>query len=260
MRKYLRYSYISVKEYLAYPSNILAELASKFLYLFMQICLWKALFSGFERRGSLSYSDTIRYVAAACVVSILIECNTIASMNQQIRSGDIVNDLLRPMDFKLMMLFKHFGNTMIKSLLIAVPTLLFAIRLISDVPFSSDRLVWGLISVALAYVIHFLYSLVIGMLAFFLIVTWPLNMLFGALYKFLSGIWIPVTMFPELLYRINLFLPFRAVYAIPVSLLTGSVSDVKGSILCQILWLVAFLILAEFVWLKGYKKLVLQGG
>ena len=260
MRKYLRYSYISIKEYLAYPSNILAELASKFIYLFMQICLWKALFDGTKMHGSLSYSSTIRYVAAACVVSIIIECNIIDRMNQQIRSGDIVNDLLRPMDFKLMMLFKHFGSTAIKSLLIAIPTFLFAIRLISGVPFSTDRLVWGLISVSLAYAIHFLYSLVVGMLAFFLIVTWPLNMLLGAIYKLLSGIWIPVTMFPELLYRINLFLPFRAVYAIPVSLLTGSINDVKGSILCQLIWLAVFLILAELVWMKGYKKLVVQGG
>ena len=114
MRKYLRYSYISIKEYLAYPSNILAELASKFIYLFMQICLWKALFAGSGSHGNLSYSGTIKYVAAACVVSIIIECNTIDRMNQQIRSGDIVNDLLRPMDFKLMMLFRHFGNTAIK--------------------------------------------------------------------------------------------------------------------------------------------------
>jgi ABC-type uncharacterized transport system permease subunit len=260
MRKYLRYSYISIKEYLAYPSNILAELASKFIYLFMQICLWKALFSGAETHGNLSYSDTVKYVAAACVISILIECNTIDRMNQQIRSGDIVNDLLRPMDFKLVMLFKHFGNTAIKSLLIAVPTFLFAIRLISGVPFSKGRLVWGMVSVVLAYAIHFLYSLVVGMLAFFLIVTWPLNMLLGAIYKFLSGIWIPVTMFPEFLYRINMFLPFRAVYAIPVSLLTGSISDVKGSILCQLIWLVVFIVLAELIWMKGYRKLVVQGG
>ena len=260
MRKYLRYSYISIKEYLAYPSNILAELASKFIYLFMQICLWKALFAGALKHGNLSYSDTIKYVAAACVISIIIECNIIDRMNAQIRSGDIVNDLLRPMDFKLMMLFKHFGNTMIKSLIIAIPTFLFAIRLISDVPFSADRIFVGLVSVVLAYAIHFLYSLVIGMLAFFLIVTWPLNMLLGAIYKLLSGIWIPVTMFPEFLYRINLFLPFRAVYAIPVSLLTGSAIDVRESIFCQLVWIAVFLVLAEFVWVKGYRKLVVQGG
>ena len=137
---------------------------------------------------------------------------------------------------------------------------MFAIRLISDVPFSADRIFVGLVSVVLAYAIHFLYSLVIGMLAFFLIVTWPLNMLLGAIYKLLSGIWIPVTLFPEFLYRINLFLPFRAVYAIPVSLLTGSAIDVRESIFCQLVWLAVFLVLAEFVWIKGYRKLVVQGG
>ena len=251
---YLRYSIISIKEYLAYPTNIAADLAAKFIYLFMQICLWKALFLGTD------YASTIRYIAVATIVSAVIECDIIERLNGLIRNGNIANDFLRPVDFKTMMLFKHFGNTFIKAVLIAVPTFFFARHMISANPFSTDRLCWSILSVALAYAIHFLYSLIIGMLAFFLIVTWPLNMLLGAIYKLLSGIWIPVTMFPDLLYRINLFLPFRAVYAIPVRMLTDAQANVTEGILVQVFWLAVFLIATELIWRKGYRKLIVQGG
>lgn len=260
MRSYFRYSYISIKEYLAYPTNILADLAAKFIYLFMQICLWKALFMGNENQGIINYHETIRYIAAATVVSVIIECDIIARLNELIRNGNISNDLLRPVDFKLIMLFKHLGTTFIKALMIAVPTFLFSAFLINENPFDSVHIKWALISVILAYSIHFLYSLIIGMLAFFLIVTWPLNMLMGALYKLLSGMWIPVSLFPDLLYKINLFLPFRAVYSIPLNILTMPNTNVGANILIQIIWLVIFFILAKLVWKMGYKKLIVQGG
>ena len=260
MRAYLRYSYISLKEYLAYPVSILADLSSGFIYLFMQISLWSALFMGNERHNGMNFSQTIKYIAAATVISAIMECDIINRLNELIRDGSITNDLLRPVDFRLIMLCKQLGQTFIKALLIALPTFLFAVFLISGNPFSSGCLLWGILSVILAYAIHFLYSLVIGMLAFFLIVTWPLNMLLGAFYKLLSGMWIPVSMFPKLLYSINLFLPFRAVYAIPLSILTGAETDISGSILIQVLWLIVFFVLAEFVWKKGYKKLIVQGG
>ena len=260
MKRYLRYALISIREYVTYPTNIAADLAAKFLYLFMQICLWRALFTGSTSNTGSDYANTIRYIAAATIVSVLIECDTIEKLNGLIRSGNIANDFLRPVDFKGMMLFKHFGNTLIKAALIALPTFFFAFFMTGGNPFIKERLVWGTLSVLLAYAIHFLYSLIIGMLAFFLIVTWPLNMLLGAFYKILSGMWIPVSMFPPLLYRINLFLPFRAVYAIPVSILTSAEGNVPEGIGIQLIWLVIFLIAAEFVWKTGYKKLIVQGG
>ena len=49
-------------------------------------------------------------------------------------------------------------------------------------------------------------------------------LLLGAIYKLLSGAWIPVTMFPDLLYKINFILPFRAIYAIPVTIMTSQMN------------------------------------
>ena len=120
----------------------------------------------------------------------------------------------------------------------------------------------GILSIVLAYCIQFLYSLTIGLLSFWLIVTWPLNMLLGAIYKLLSGVWIPVTMFPDLLSKINQFLPFRAIYAIPVTIITQPMEFqfIMTAILTQMIWILLLYLLAEFMWIIGKRKLIVQGG
>ena len=110
--------------------------------------------------------------------------------------------------------------------------------------------------------IQFFYSLIIGLLAFWLIVTWPLNMLLAAIYKLLSGSWIPVAMFPNLLAKINMFLPFRAIYAIPVTIITTPMdrSSIGSNLAVQLIWLVILYLATLLIWKVGKKKLVVQGG
>ena len=99
-------------------------------------------------------------------------------------------------------------------------------------------------------------------MAFWLIVTWPLNMLLAAIYKLLSGAWIPAAMFPEFLTVINLFLPFRAIYAIPVTILTSPMSfaSICENLLVQLIWVAVLFIASEAVWIVGKNKLIVQGG
>lgn len=87
-------------------------------------------------------------------------------------------------------------------------------------------------------------------------------MLLGAIYKLLSGAWIPVAMFPDLLYKINLFLPFRAIYAIPVTIMTSQMkaSAIWEAIITQFMWMILLYCITEIVWTIGKRKLIVQGG
>ena len=188
----------------------------------------------------LNQEDTLKYIVVATIISSFIECNTIEWINTQIQSGNIVTDLIRPIDFRKMVFSRHLGDTIVKIVFYCIPLTIIALFIMPTHILLRTQFFWGILSIVLAYCIQFLYSLTIGLLSFWLIVTWPLNMLLGAIYKLLSGVWIPVTMFPDLLSKINQFLPFRAIYAIPVTI-----------ILC---------LLAEFMWIIGKRKLIVQGG
>ena len=263
MRKYLDLSLIGIKEHTAYINSVWATFLSKIVYLYMQFALWNALFSSNTGKDiPLSHDDTIRYIIMATIISSFMECDVIGWINQQIGSGDVANQLIRPVNYKAMIFSKHIGTSAVRIVLYTIP-LSIAVTVFYHKPLIfREQLMYGIISVLLAYLIQFLYSLIIGLMAFWLIVTWPLNMLLAAIYKLLSGSWIPVAMFPDLLSKINSFLPFRAIYSIPVTIITTSMdqADIMSAIGVQLIWLVILFIISELTWVIGKNKLVVQGG
>lgn len=263
MKKYIDYISIGIKEHMVYPSAILAKFMSKILYLYLQFSIWNALFlSNSQTNLSLNQENTLKYIVVATIISSFIECNTIEWLNTQIQTGNIVTELIRPIDFRKMVFSRHLGDTIVKIIFCCIPLSIIAMVFIPTHILCRTQILWGLLSIMLAYYIQFLYSLIIGLLAFWLIVTWPLNMLLGAVYKLLSGVWIPVTMFPDLLSKINQFLPFRAIYSIPVTIMTQQLKSntITGAITTQIIWIILLSCIAEVIWIIGKRKLIVQGG
>ena len=263
MRKYIDYMAIGIKEHLAYPSSIWAAFLSKVVYLYMQFCLWNALFAS-NASGALPMQrdGVIRYIIVATIISSFIECDATAWINEQIHSGNIAVQLIRPINFCAMIFSKHVGKCAIRFVTCCVPLTLAAVFFFRMPLVCKEQIFFALASLALAYAIQFLYSLTIGLMAFWLIVTWPLNMLLGAFYKLLSGSWIPCAMFPDFLKTLNSFLPFRAMYEIPVTMLTNPM-DARELLLklgVQVVWLFVLYALMKMAWNTGTKKLVVQGG
>ena len=254
---------IGIKEHTAYLNSVWANFLAKIVYLFMQFSLWNALFASNAGRSiPLSRDETLRYIIVATVISTFMECDVIAWINSQIQSGDVANQLIRPIDYKFMIFAKHIGTSIARIVIYAFPLGIVISFFYHGKLICKEQLVYGIISILLAYVIQFLYSLIIGLMAFWLVVTWPLNMLLAAIYKLLSGSWIPTAMFPELLTRVNMFLPFRAIYAIPVTIITTpmTMQSTCENLFIQLIWLAVLFILSEVTWVVGKNRLVVQGG
>ena len=210
----------------------------------------------------VSDEDTLRYVIVATIISTFIECDAVQWINNQIQSGDIAVQLIRPIGFGAMVFARHAGKSAVRLILYGIPLALISALFFGQPLCCPAQLPFALASVLLAYLIQFLYSLILGLMAFWLIVTWPLNMLLGAVYKLLSGSWIPAAMFPDALRKLNAFLPFRAIYEIPVSIITLPMDGkrIAGKLALQVFWLAFLFVLMKAAWKTGTKKLVVQGG
>lgn len=263
MKKYIDYIIIGIREHLVYSSAIWAQFFAKIMYLYLQFSIWNALFlSHSQKDPQLNQENTLKYIIVATIISTFIECNIIEWINTQIQTGNIAMELIRPIDFKKMVFSRHLGDSLVKIVFYCIPLIVIVGVVMHKPLLCHTQIIYGLLSIILAYCIQFLYSLIIGLLAFWLIVTWPLNMLLNAIYKLLSGSWIPITMFPELLYKINLFLPFRAIYAIPVTIMTNQMetNTILKSIIIQLIWIIFLYVITEIVWKVGKRKLIIQGG
>ena len=62
--------------------------------------------------------------------------------------------------------------------------------------------------------------------------------------------------------KINSFLPFRAMYEIPVTIMTNPMETkiLLSKLMVQVFWLAILFILMKMAWKTGTKKLVVQGG
>ena len=111
MRKYIDYMIIGIKEHLVYSSSVWAAFLSKIIYLYMQFALWNALFTANAgRETALNHEETIRYVIVATILSTFMECNVIAWINTEIQTGNIANQLIRPIDFRAMIALYSDGH------------------------------------------------------------------------------------------------------------------------------------------------------
>lgn len=154
MKKYVDYIGIGMKEHLVYPSAVWAKLLSGIIYLYLQFCIWSALFSSNSMKNpELDRLDTLRYIIVATIVSTIMECNVIEKVNAQIQSGNIATELIRPIGIKRMMFARHLGDTVVKILCYQLPLIVLVNVFVSLPLLCVRQLGFGILSVLIAYLI-----------------------------------------------------------------------------------------------------------
>lgn len=245
-----------------YPINLWSKSIGRILFVYLQVCLWTALYSkGITSAASGDQIRTIFSIIFSNIVFSVMECNTVSLINDKIRSGEIAMDLMKPMNFMAYTFSIYIGeniaNFVFRTIPLAVIAVVFWRTFIVDFHFIG----LFLISLILSFILNFIYSFIIGLIAFWLMVTWPLNMLLNSIYKFFSGVWIPTFLLPFGLNLVSSVLPFKYIYSCPMNVILAT--DFKTAamqLLYQLLWCVSLYVLSLIIWTCGRKKLVIQGG
>ncbi|MBP3718820.1 MAG: ABC-2 family transporter protein, partial [Eubacterium sp.] len=95
--------------------------------------------------------------------------------------------------------------------------------------------------------------------------TWGINIVKETIVLLLSGATIPLAFFPTALRKVVEYLPFRAVYDIPLSIMlrkNGS-DNLKGLATLlgvQLAWCVVLTIAGNLFWNHAVKKITVNGG
>ena len=116
-----------------------------------------------------------------------------------------------------------------------------------------------------ALIINYNIEMLVAPICLFTESTWGINIVKETIVLLLSGATIPLAFFPEKARMIVQFLPFRAVYDIPLSILLGkSGSDTWQGLLqlfgLQLIWLVVLTAAGNLFWNCAVKKVTVNGG
>jgi ABC-2 type transport system permease protein len=241
------------------------RVVNNFVWMFSAYWLWKVLYTQKAGAFGISLEQMVTYALLSSVVGMVMRPGGGVAylIAQKVKSGEIVMDMLKPLDFHLHMLARNAGEVVFYALTLGVPSLLVAYFLLGMQP-PADLLsgLLFLLSLVMGYGVIFSLNYLLGLLSVFTVDIRNISWAYNAVVRFFSGSEIPLWLFPLFLAQVANLLPFKCTYAIPLSIYIGKITslDLAGALALQAAWLLALVIIGRLVWQRAHQRLTVQGG
>lgn len=260
MDKYANIFNISFAQEFAYKANFIMWRVRNVLAFLLIFFLWDTVFAdsqrilfGYDRDSIMTYIFGILLVKA-----IVLSARTV-DVSGEISNGDIVNLLLKPVDYFRYWLVRDFAS---KALNLSFAIFEVAILYVIFKPvfyFQTDP------GILLAFVLTIIFAVLIFFTTLFIVSSvtfWAPEISWGAQFlvtvvitEFLSGAIFPLDIFPATVQQVLSFTPFPYMIFFPLQVYLGKVSGLalfKGLIVSGV-WAFVLYFLMRFIWNKGLR-------
>lgn len=264
MNRYLQISKVSFSIGFVYRAYFFFSAISNALYIMLTYFLWKAIYKNTDSvLHGMTFQETFLYLAFAAVLFILFRRYLEHEMSDEVISGRIIMNLLKPLDYMKLMFFRQSGFTLFNLLVVTVPTFaVLAILFRHSMHFGYNS-IFFILAVCIAYLLSYALDFMTGSIAFYTESTWGIIITKEAIVLFLSGALIPIQFFPSPMQTVIRCLPFRAIYNTPLEILTNAhmgLYDYLSAIGLQCVWLVLMLYLSRAFFNHALKQVTVNGG
>lgn len=245
----------------------ITTLFGNLIYLALVYFLWKSIYasSGTDTVNGMTFYDTMIYLILATAIFNFLEMFIVWDMSRAIQSGEIIMHLLKPMKYRLYTFWSYSGAHVVSFFLTFIPTFVVVMVITKGAIPVGMNLVFFVISLMLALIINFNIEMLVAPICLYTESTWGINIVKETIVLLLSGATIPLAFFPTALRKIVEYLPFRAVYDIPLSIMlkkNGS-DNWKGLVTLlgvQLAWCIVLTIAGNLFWNHAVKKITVNGG
>ncbi|MDF4142069.1 ABC-2 family transporter protein [Lactobacillus kefiranofaciens] len=249
---------LSLKSALCNKSSIVILLLQSIVPVLVMFYLWSGILNGNKKIGGLTNSQMIIYYIGVNFVNFFIWYAIDWELNTDIHSGKISNILHRPISVQRYYFNKMIGDR-VANIVVLLPVFVIGLIYLTLVKQIKINLINGaffIISLILTTILWFLFSFIIGCLAF-----WFENLFFVLLVKdvlvsLLAGYYFPLSLFPKFWQRLVEMLPFKyfSNYPINIILNNNSINNWIENTIIELGWiLILYIALLEVV-KKGLKK------
>ena len=206
--------------------------------------------------GGYSAQDFAAYFLLVYLLRQLTAVWVVFELEHEIRLGQLSPKLLKPIDPFWVHAAHHLSAQSVR-LPFLIPIMLAGTWLSrANFAFSFVNISVFLLALALAWTIRFnmLYSL--GLLSFWTDQAIALNNLVFTVFTVLSGMLIPIDLFPEGLRAVINYTPFPYLIDFPVKVMLGRLEglDLLTGLAMQLFWVGVFVALRLTLWRNGLKR------
>ena len=213
--------------------------------------------------GSFDVRDSVTFAFVSQGMIMAISIFALTGIAERVRTGDVVSDLYRPVDFQAYHLAADFGRAAYHVVFRGLPPILigaaiFGLRMPPDAAAAGLFALSLLLAVGVAFAMRFCVDLT----SFWLLDSTGAFQIWLALTAFLAGLAVPLQFLPDVIEGPVRLLPWASMIQLPIEIFLG---DRRGAaaieaLLLQAVWVVALLALGRLVVRAANRKLVIQGG
>jgi ABC-2 type transport system permease protein len=202
----------------------------------------------------LSPVDFARYFFAVFLVRQFTNVWVIWEFEQEVVEGKLSLKLLQPLDPAWHHVARHIAEKMTRFPIAILLTLLFFSLYPQAfwIPHWQNALLC-VVAIALAFTLNFLIQYTFSLVAFWSERASSIQQFWFLFYIFLSGVVAPLSVFPEHVRAIVLWLPFPYLLYFPAALLVDFPLPVLKSSLILLAWIVFFFVLNRWLWHRGLR-------
>jgi ABC-2 type transport system permease protein len=254
-----------------YRAAALAGLWTQIFFGFVLLMIYEAFYESTTARQPMAFAQIASYVWLGQALLAMLPWNADAEIRAMVRSGAVAYELCRPVDLYALWYARALALRTAPTLLRAVPMCAFAAVVLPLIGLGEWRLAGPPSSAAaLAFGAALLCTLLLGCALTTLInisLLWTISgdgavILLTTLATFLSGMIIPLPLFPAWAQPVVQALPFAGLVDLPFRLYTGHIPPAEAvSVLQhQIVWTIALVMLGRWLLSLGMRRVVVQGG
>jgi ABC-2 type transport system permease protein len=270
MKPYLAIFNARFRMMLQYRAAAIAGLWTQIFFGLVMIMVYEAFYRSTDKPQPMSFPQVVSYVWLGQALLALLPWNADSEVKSMVRSGAVAYELCRPIDLYNLWFVRAMAWRTAPTILRALPMTILAMFVLPLIGLGEWRLhpptLTGGIAFACAMICALLLSCALSTLMN-ISLMWTVSadgiiVMLTALVTLLSGMIIPLALFPDWAQPVLRALPFAGLVDLPYRVYLGNIapSGLPAVMLRQLLWTAVLVLLGRWLLARGMKRIVVQGG
>ena len=243
--------------------NLVLQALTVLLFAYGLAFVWRTLYDNEIVTPEVEIGLMVTYAILGAVIRMSWESGNIYGFIWRIRTGDIIGDLTKPLNWQLWALAELLGDTasqlLILTVVVLVPAgLLFGLQW----PVSPVAGIVFFISLMLGLLIYSGITFLLVLLAFRVVHIHGYQLALFNISAYLGGSFVPLWLYPSWAESLLDYFPFALIYFAPLSIYIGRAESSEWiSILArQAIWVVVITAAGVVAQRRVFARMTIQGG
>lgn len=246
-----------------YRAAAFAGICTQVFWGIIQVMIFQAFYSGVSGREPMSLTQAITFIWLGQALLQLLPWSIDKEVGEQIRNGHVAYELIRPIHLYRLWYVRAFAMSFVPTVLRCAPIFILGGLFFGlAAPVSWVGGFFFFLSVIFSFFLSAAIKALVIVSLFWTISGEGILRLLPHITVLLSGMVVPLPLFPKWLQPFLSIQPFRGITDIPSRLYTGLIpsSEALYYLGFQLGWIIVLMVLGQLLLKKALRQFVVQGG